>query len=265
MNQAELQNLIAELPPVEGQTFWDYKRREFRRNVAELDTANFLNWPSIGITMHLGAWPWVDFEYFAVIKERPEWDIALWENAFGGIEFYNRLDPLTSPNLIHMAYHLLQWEKATGRKVQDLKSVVEFGGGFGSMAKLIHRLGFTGQYTIYDLPEMSLLQEFYLSQTLEHHNVQWVNGPHGSGKQPATADLWLATWSFSEVPISDRAGIINQCKPESYLIGYQNIFEWNDNIGWFTEFSRSKPKYQWTTQRLEHQDGEHYYLFGVKK
>jgi hypothetical protein len=262
VNADELKSRIAGLPQVEGFTYWSYKRREFRRNVEALDLNNFLNWPAVGITMHLGAWPWVEYELLALMKERPNW---LWikEDDFGGIEFFHGVDPSLSPNSVHMAYHLLQWEKATGLKIQDMQSIVEFGGGFGSMCKLIHRLGFKGKYVIYDFPEFAALQEYYLSNLLPPgYQIQWASLPPAL---PKTTDLWLATWSFSEMPVAERPKVIERTRAKSYLIGYQDVFEWGDNIAWFEEWSRAKPDYEWKTQPLDHQDGKHYYLFGVKK
>ena len=50
-------------------------------------------------------------------------------------------------------------------RARDLSSsgvIVEFGGGYGSMCRLLHKLGFSGQYFIYDLPEFVALQRYFL-------------------------------------------------------------------------------------------------------
>lgn len=267
MNAEEFRNRIATLPPVEGNTYWDDKRREFRHSVQHEDFTRFLRWNSIGITMYLGGWPWVEHEYREVQRERPEWASALKEDEFGGADYYH-VDPTTNANVVHMAYHLLQWEKATGRKVAELDSLLEVGGGYGCMAKVVHRLGFRGKYYIYDLPEFSLLQEFYLAQVLQpgSYNIEWINTRvRGKGRLPRTVGLWLATWSFSEFPKPLRDEVISQTTPASYLIGYQHTFEWVDNQFWFEEYQRHHPEYDWQIQRLSHQDGQHWYLFGVRK
>src|SRR5207244_11597755 len=46
--------------------------------------------------------------------------------------------------------------------VDDLACVLEFGGGYGSMCRLFHNLGFRGRYLIFDLPAFSALQRFFL-------------------------------------------------------------------------------------------------------
>jgi hypothetical protein len=262
MNLSELQSRIKALEPIGTDRFWDMKRRQLRENILGAgNIQNFLKWPEIGVTMFLGGWPWMEHEYRAVLNERPEWGGVLREDDFGDPERYYQFDSSTSANLVHMAYHLLQWEKATGRKVSELKSVVELGGGYGAMAKIIHRLGFKGKYYIYDLPEFAALQEFYLSQVMApfSYDVQWV------GQLPKTPGLLLATWSFSEMPVELRKDLMGQVKASSYLFGYQQFFEWVDNPAWFAEWIKSKPDYDWTTQPIAHVDGEHWYLFGTEK
>ena len=67
----------------------------------------------------------------------------------------------SSNNLLHHAYNLLQLDLHT--PLHKLPTILEFGGGYGSTARLAFRLGFQGTYLIFDLPEFSALQRFYLS------------------------------------------------------------------------------------------------------
>jgi hypothetical protein len=70
--------------------------------------------------------------------------------------------PGSSGTLIHHAYHLHRFETVTGRFLLELQEIIEFGGGYGSMARLLARLGYRGRYHIHDLPEFAALQRFYL-------------------------------------------------------------------------------------------------------
>jgi hypothetical protein len=119
-----------------------------------------------------------------------------------------------SMNLIHQAYHLTQWEQATGKRIEHLNTIVEFGAGYGAMALLCRRLGFEGQYIIYDLPEFSLLQEYYLSQFGMIDKMEW-----NPAEKPKDADLFMALYSISEVPFEDRPGLM--VKADSYLFLYR--------------------------------------------
>jgi hypothetical protein len=199
MNLEELRQKVLELPPIEpyalANPFWDERRYGMRQSLLEGDINRFLSWPDIGFTMFLGNWPWVDEEYATLMQERRSWctDGFLADNSLGSPEWYK--DSGSSANLIHQAFHLYKWEKATGRKVSELSSIVEIGGGYGCLCRLAHRLGFTGNYYIYDLPEVALLQEFYLSQTATPgYKVEWVK------KLPAKPDLILSLWALSEMP-----------------------------------------------------------------
>ena len=40
--------------------------------------------------------------------------------------------------------------------------IVEFGGGYGSMCRLVRKLGFKGRYVIFDLRPILALQKYYL-------------------------------------------------------------------------------------------------------
>lgn len=73
----------------------------------------------------------------------------------------------TSHNRVHHLYHWVCFTEATGCRLDEISHVVEWGGGYGDMARLFRRLGRPGQtYTIIDLPLMSCLQYVYLSATL---------------------------------------------------------------------------------------------------
>jgi hypothetical protein len=63
---------------------------------------------------------------------------------------------------IHHAYHLSMFEEKTGICINDMNFIFEFGGGYGDSCRIIHRLGFKGNYVICDLPELLALQRFFL-------------------------------------------------------------------------------------------------------
>ena len=79
--------------------------------------------------------------------------------------------------MIFQAYHLCRFEEATGRPLASMPVIVEFGGGYGRLCQLAHDLGFRGTYVIFDLPEVAVLQRFYLRQVgiavSEAREAQW--------------------------------------------------------------------------------------------
>ncbi len=119
----------------------------------------------------------------------------------------------TSSNTIHQLHHLLRYQEATGRRVREAGTIVEWGGGFGSLMRLLYRMH-GGQPTcvIIDTPIFSALQWLYLSAVLGEGNVVL----HRSG--PVTpvascvnvvpvglvdevdvdADLFISNWALNE-------------------------------------------------------------------
>jgi hypothetical protein len=263
MNLEELRQKVLELPPIEpyalANPFWDERRLGLRHSLLAGDIDRFLSWPDIGFTMFLGNWPWVDEEYQTLLVERPSWcdSGTLADDRLGSPEWYK--DTGSSANLIHQAFHLYKWEKATGRKVSELKSIVEIGGGYGCMCRLVHRLGFRGNYLIYDLPEVALLQEFYLSNTgVPVDHVAWVK------KIDPQAQLIMSLWALSEMPSDLRMELLRTPRPTHYFFGYQFAFEGVDNRVFFQTFQDQRQGYEWKTERILHHPGESWYLFGNK-
>jgi hypothetical protein len=134
------------------------------------DPNDFLNWDMISRTMVVGNADFVRDE-LDFLKNLPDWK-ERWENALqespvGHPTYYDDF-PSSSGNLIHQAYHLAQFSKKTGMDISQARFIFEFGGGYGSLCRLVHRLNFKGRYVIYDLPPFSALQLFFLKMNIIH-------------------------------------------------------------------------------------------------
>ncbi len=183
----------------------------------------------------------------------------------------------SSGTLIHHAFTLCRFETLVRRQISDYSCIVEFGGGYGSLCRLISRLGFKGRYIIYDLPEFSALQRFflpqvgvpvhscendqregtYLTSSLESLRKLLPNNRAGS--------LLIALWSISEIPIELREeflATIGQC--EAYLFAYQTGFSQINNVAYFRLYRSLQPTIQWYDVPLSHLPGNHY-LIGQQK
>ena len=121
----------------------------------------------------------------------------------------------SSHNLIHHLYHLVKFQSETGCDIDSLSTVVEFGGGYGSMCRLIKRLNFTSTYVIIDLPIFSFIQLYYLKNVYGAGEVNIILSdkdkimPNKINLIPIDEslldkiktiepDLFIATWSLSE-------------------------------------------------------------------
>lgn len=152
---------------------WGSNMNRLYELVMNDDIRSFLRWDVIMHTMFVSNnAPYVRRE-LNYLKNLAYWDNrwskAIVESTIGHpipFVFY----PKSSGNLIHHAYHLAQLEEKAQINVNEIDFVFEFGGGYGSMCRLFHNIGFTGDYVIFDLPPFSALQEYYLkaSSILTH-------------------------------------------------------------------------------------------------
>jgi hypothetical protein len=271
------------LPPAIGvsaaENEWLSFLSQLRDNILNNDPREFLRWPVIMRTMFVTFPPYV-FGELRFLREqnwRDRWKEAIGESDVGRPHRYP-FYPTSSGNLIHYAYHLASFERRMRASISDMSCVVEFGGGYGGMCRLIHRLGFKGRYVIFDLPYFSALQRYYLRS-----NGQYVGAAADVAKFRtgiacvSTVDdlrmlteriddkqsaLFLATWSLSEAPIAVRAPILPLLmNMGNVLVGYQERFGEVDNRLFFTDWVKARPDLAWKNESIPQLPGN-WYLFG---
>lgn len=245
---------------------WLEGRRRVREAVLADDPAALLTWPVIRDTMLVAGdehHPYLPAE-LAVLRDDPEW-AARWqpacvEDAVGQPPPLPGL-PEASGNRLHHAYQFRLLERAGGTPVQDCTGVVEFGGGYGAMCAVAHRLGFGGTYTVFDLPEWSALQRWYLASVgLPHARViSREDELRAAITDAGPGDLFAALWSLSETPLALRERLLPGGEQfGTWLFGYQPSFEGIDNVAWFADFRRRRPDVQWSGGEPEEHSGNRY-------
>ena len=211
------------------------------------DPGDFLQWEVILRTMVVGNAEFVRNE-LNFLKELPDWknrwEKAIEESLVGNPTLYDDF-PSSSGNLIHQAYHLAQFEKRTGIDISQAGFVFEFGGGYGSMCRLVHNLNFKGRYVIFDLLPLSALQRFFLnmnsipaisSDAYFEKNLKGVICVSELKQLKVILSnvsdaIFIATWSLSEAPIDLRQSIISLVKQfKGFLLAYQGYFSNIDNV-----------------------------------
>lgn len=120
---------------------------------------------------------------------------------------------ISSHNSIHHLYHLLKYEEQTGKKLSRMEFVIDWGGGYGNLAKIFRLYTKKNStYIIIDTPLFSCLQWLYLSIVLGEDQVVMISNrdqkiikskinilPLGLLKYyKLKADLFLSTWALSE-------------------------------------------------------------------
>lgn len=260
---------------------WVAFREEVRRNFAAYDPRSFLRWPLIQHTMCVTNSGAVIHELFA-LRFSAKWPLfrrAVVESPTGNpIRFLYH--PESSGNLLHHCYHVMRFEEVTGADITNLDTVVEFGGGYGSMCRLFHRLGFKGRYLIYDLPEFSALQRYFLKNlglpVRDGTDDCTENGIYlftdltllqqALKQRPAQgASAFVATWSLSESPAELRDRFLPVVEAFDYfLIAFQDRFYEMDNNEYFARFEHATAaRIDWRKTRLRHLPNNNY-LFGKR-
>ena len=105
----------------------------------------------------------------------------------------------------------MRFEQRTGRKIKSVKSVVEFGGGYGNMARIVQNFGSCKTYSIVDLLLFSCIQYVFLSTVAGNDqvtfddlntkgNTNFLLHPLFCAGSPTNlhGELFLSTWALSE-------------------------------------------------------------------
>lgn len=216
---------------------WPRRLYELNKHFSTDDLANFRNWSTVTEALYTANSP-AALSELSILQSSNDWDRwRLIDQA-----------PING-TLIHQAFSLWQWESFTGKRIDELDTIAEFGAGYGEMAKLCFALGFTGQYRIFDFPELIRLQRSFIG---DNDQIVYCDDVDQWDTQ---CDLFIAICSLSEAPVELRSRFLSaQC---SNLIRYQDWFDGVDNSIYFAEFANTLHHHR--IQRCEHFT-PHWYL-----
>jgi len=198
------------------------------------------------------------------------------ENFVGSpIMFYKR--PMYSSQRIHHQFLLYSFEIEFENFIKDIDIIFEFGGGYGSMCENIYRLNYNGEYVIFDFKEFSILQKYYLYNTLSRksfNKIMFINDFKNSqsikNKVISSNSLFIATWSLSEADLKTRNLLDENILKnfDYYLIAFQPVFNEIDNLNYFKNFMQINNNINWQLKEIENSISniqKQYFLFGKKK
>jgi len=188
------------------------------------------------------------------------------------------LDSSTSGNLLHHVYHYAKYLEFNNKGLSSIKKVIEFGGGYGSMCRVLIRAGFIGKYIIIDLKTFSFLQAYFLNSigikakiipehlpSQEIAVVECVTHYEVPNEIYIEPTLFIATWSLSEIGIDKRIQMIPIMDSSThFLIAFRDEFEGFDNMAWFKSYILRRSDVQWQLVPISHNKNQ-YYLFGAVK
>ncbi len=192
---------------------WAARNAELERFLTPRPPADFLRHPVILHQMFVGD-RYLPAELPYVLGRLPAVGLAA-EDPVGDPPTHRMADHgvVTSSNTVHHLHHLLRYEDETGRRLGDLTTVVEWGGGYGNLAKLLIRLhGGALTYVLIDNPVFAALQWLYLASVLGDDRVRLHRSPGtalASGLVNVVplglvddleieTDLFVSTWALNE-------------------------------------------------------------------
>jgi len=131
----------------------------------------------------------------------------------------------TSSNRTYHSAHLAMYKKISGHYFWDTESIIEFGGGYGNMCRVIKKANPSVTYTIIDLPELLALQYIYLASLIGENEINIVNesnmkiSPNKINlisseflykeNMSLDADSFISTWALSESPYYLQKYVVN--------------------------------------------------------
>lgn len=243
---------------------WQSFINQIEKNINEDDINKFLNWKVIKQTMFHNA---KFIEYKKVINSEilNKYPNLLKEDNFGRPQkyFWNRE---TSGNLIHHLFSLNMLLFFVGYdNFSSIRKCYEFGGGYGSFARIISRLLPEANYTIYDFEVFLKLQKIYLGETVNKNSnffskLEFIKEPSGTFYNDT--DLYIALWSISESPLEVRYTQESKILRSKYvLIGYQDQFDGINNHEYFNNLkSKFKPSARCYDFPIKHLIGSNYLI-----
>lgn len=227
---------------------WDKHQRDLKKLMQNEFWHDFLKWPVVRRTMFHTARK-VEYDY--IISEEVDHKLLI-EDKIGKPDPYPHCKE-SSGNLIHHIYSMLKLDLP----LFELDSIFELGGGYGSLCRVISRMGFDGEYSIYDLPVFLYLQRYFLTK------VGILNVHFLTEVKPKSVGLFVSLWALSECPMDLRIKVFNEINADNYLIAFQGSFSGIDNVEFFEKFAHRKPYIKWKLEKIEHLK-DSYYLIGKK-
>ena len=155
----------------------------------------------------------------------------------------------SSGNRIREVFHLLNFYNFSKLPLNRIKTILEFGGGYGNMARLFYKINKKINYNIFDTFHVNLLQYYYLrmlkipstfnKEKNKNISLNYNISKHNSFNK-TDKKLFIANWSLSESPLKLRRIIFNKIINFDYiLISYQEKFENIDNHLYFSKIAKN--------------------------
>jgi hypothetical protein len=192
------------LGPIERQDYWASVGRRIKE-VSETQERSFFHDPVV--ILHLASENYrLGYRLIEKIYAHPLGQDLL--NRCGtpswGSPYLLRKYPFLSPTTASHIANLLSIYDHFGSR---FSSILDFGGGYGGLARCISQVGDVKNIYVCDIPDMIDVQRRYLEKTLESHKVEFFSDIN---ILECEFNIFNASFSFSEMPIEDRLKVEDQ-------------------------------------------------------
>ena len=219
---------VAALPEITGTDTWSVHRKNLRGEMKNNpDWKNFKTWSTVRATIFSGT------KTPNVPAQRKMCAGSAWGKALGNYDNENG-------TVIHQAYSLWLYEKVVGRSLDEDDRYVEFGGGYGEMARLVYIVVAPDEYLVYDLPEMAILQRWYFDTYIGKTTDLVATSDMDDVRNFGNPTVLASICAISEAPMDVKVEFLEACPAESLLIRYQPLWDKINNRKLFTEFAEDR-------------------------
>jgi hypothetical protein len=235
-NKLNKYNIVQFTTPV-----WENYNAKLEKVFLPYPPFSFLRDPIIISTMFVtsgGRWLKEELTFLEKKNSKDKLKFLLQEE-YVGMPLLLNFTYLTSHNSIHHLYHLIRFLDKTKCNLDQINTIVEWGGGYGNMAKIFKRLKYTSlTYIIIDTPLFSSIQWLYLATVLGEENVNLLQNPEDSihvgkinlipicfvDRHKISADLFISTWALSESSKYSQDYVVAHkwFNAKHILLAYQN-------------------------------------------
>ena len=239
--------LIENLKSIQGDnnnifeySYWNKRRSELRNRIIKEGPENFLQW-NLNENNHQG---FSAPQRLQELKAESGWekfkellDIGPHGNPF----FQEGLDGVHQNMIIQC--HRLKTLLDNIEPKKPIRHILEFGCDYGAMCKLIKSLWFKGEYHLYDFPEYSALQQWFLEKNEIDNFFCWSDTKY----VPIKIDLFISMFALAEAPPELRTFFLDKIQADYIYIGYCTKFlDEINNDEYFDKYMKEKPNYSWT-------------------
>jgi hypothetical protein len=204
---------------------WEERRPALEAELLPQPPGAFLRQPALAAQLETRTGlVWPELRWLADNVSAPRLPLLLEEDPIGSPPLVpvDDHDYLTSARLVDDLHHVARFTPEAEVDPRELGLVVEWGGGYGSLAQLFTRLhGGDLAYAIVDVPLMSCLQWLFLASVLGPERVELCLEepvsiepgkvslvPHGLWHDVRRdADLFVSAWGLSEASATAQLAV----------------------------------------------------------